>query len=188
MYKDTGNGSFYVLTEAEYDMGIDPTDSVSEYDTDEEQDQDTETADDSEANEADNSSETDSEQDTPTTEPDADDEANQNIILTNLSTEEYNFNNMRCYRKFYNLYNKINDAKNSIFDNIVTKNENQRKLLSYVKNNLASMLTDINDYMLYRYSRNYETNVSMYLLFLKRYNTAIEIINNMVKQNLKDKE
>lgn len=186
MYKDTGNGSFYVLTEAEYDMGIDPTDSVSEYDTDEEQDQDTETADDSEANEADNSSETDSEQDTPTTEPD--DEANQNIILTNLSTEEYNFNNMRCYRKFYNLYNKINDAKNSIFDNIVTKNENQRKLLSYVKNNLASMLTDINDYMLYRYSRNYETNVSMYLLFLKRYNTAIEIINNMVKQNLKDKE
>ena len=186
MYKDTGNGSFYVLTEAEYDMGIDPTDSVSEYDTDEEQDQDTETADDSEANEADNSSETDSEQDTPTTE--TDDEANQNIILTNLSTEEYNFNNMRCYRKFYNLYNKINDAKNSIFDNIVTKNENQRKLLSYVKNNLASMLTDINDYMLYRYSRNYETNVSMYLLFLKRYNTAIEIINNMVKQNLKDKE
>lgn len=186
MYKDTGNGSFYVLTEAEYDMGIDPTDSVSEYDTDEEQDQDTETANDSEADEADNSAETDSEQDTPTTEPD--DEANQNIILTNLSTEEYNFNNMRCYRKFYNLYNKINDAKNSIFDNIVTKNENQRKLLSYVKNNLASMLTDINDYMLYRYSRNYETNVSMYLLFLKRYNTAIEIINNMVKQNLKDKE
>lgn len=186
MYKDTGNGSFYVLTEAEYDMGIDPTDSVSEYETDEEQDQDTETANDSEADEADNSSETDSEQDTPTTEPD--DEANQNIILTNLSTEEYNFNNMRCYRKFYNLYNKINDAKNSIFDNIVTKNENQRKLLSYVKNNLASMLTDINDYMLYRYSRNYETNVSMYLLFLKRYNTAIEIINNMVKQNLKDKE
>ena len=187
MYKYTGNGSFYVLTEAEYDMGIDPTDSVSEYDTDEEQDQDTETANDSEADEADNSSETDSEQDTPTTEPN-DDEANQNIILTNLSTEEYNFNNMRCYRKFYNLYNKINDAKNSIFDNIVTKNENQRKLLSYVKNNLASMLTDINDYMLYRYSRNYETNVSMYLLFLKRYNTAIEIINNMVKQNLKDKE
>ena len=186
MYKDTGNGSFYVLTEAEYDMGIDPTDSVSEYDTDEEQDQDTETANESEADEADNSSETDSEQDTPTTEPD--DEANQNIILTNLSTEEYNFNIMRCYRKFYNLYNKINDAKNSIFDNIVTKSENQRKLLSYVKNNLTSMLTDINDYMLYRYSRNYETNVSMYLLFLKRYNTAIEIINNMVKQNLKDKE
>lgn len=187
MYKDTGNGSFYVLTEAEYDMGIDPTDSVSEYDTDEEQDQDTETANDSEADEADNSSETDSEQDTSTT-TEPDDEANQNIILTNLSTEEYNFNNMRCYRKFYNLYNKINDAKNSIFDSIVTKNENQRKLLSYVKNNLASMLTDINDYMLYRYSRNYETNVSMYLLFLKRYNTAIEIINNMVKQNLKNKE
>lgn len=186
MYKDTGNGSFYVLTEAEYDMGIDPTDSVSEYDADEEQDQDTEDTETANDSEADNSSETDSEQDTPTTEPD--DEANQNIILTNLSTEEYNFNNMRCYRKFYNLYNKINDAKNSIFDNIVTKNENQRKLLSYVKNNLASMLTDINDYMLYRYSRNYEANVSMYLLFLKRYNTAIEIINNMVKQNLKNKE
>lgn len=104
-------------------------------------------------------------------------------ILKSLSDEEYQLCNIRCFNQFKELRKNVDGTINNNIMNVVTKNEKQRQVVSIVHNNLSKMLTDLDNYLIFRFSEVYEDNILAYVTYLKRYRTAMKIIELVINEN-----
>lgn len=117
---------------------------------------------------------------------DAKDDTPKLKILQSLSDKEYKLNNIRCHDQFKELYKNVENTINNNIMDIVTKNERQRQIVTFVHNNLSKMLDDLNMYIVYKFSDIYEDNVLAYITFLKRYQIAMKLLDIIVSENRKE--
>lgn len=109
-------------------------------------------------------------------------------ILNNLSDTEYKLNNLRCFNQFEDLAKNVENTINNNIMKISTTNQRQRQVVDIVHNNLSSMLEDLNNYMIFRFSDIYEDNILAYVTYLKRYHIAMKIIKLIVDENINNKK
>lgn len=118
--------------------------------------------------------------------PEGDNDIPKLKILKTLSDKEYKLNNLRCFHQFKELYKNVENAINNNIMNVVTKNARQRKIVATVHNNLTMMLSDLDNYMLFKFGDIYEDNILAYVTYLKRYHVAMKIIRLVVDENIKN--
>ena len=107
-------------------------------------------------------------------------------ILNTLSDSEYKLNNLRCFDQFRELKKNVENYINNNIMDVTTKNSRQRQIVDIVHNNLSTMISDMDNYMIYRFGDIYEDNVIAYITYLKRYHIAIKIIKLIVDENIKN--
>ena len=107
-------------------------------------------------------------------------------ILQSLSDKEYKLNNIRCHEQFKELYKNVQNTINNNIIDMVTKNEKQRQVVTFVHNNLSKMLDDLNTYIVYKFSDIYEDNILAYITFLKRYQIAMKLLDYIASENRKE--
>ena len=107
-------------------------------------------------------------------------------ILSSLTDTEYKMCNLRCLRQFHNLRRNVQDMLNNNIMDIKIIDNRYRKIISYVENNLYSMISDMADYTEYKFGDIYEDNIMAYITFLKRYKIAMRIINLVLLEDKKE--
>lgn len=104
-------------------------------------------------------------------------------ILSSLSDSEYKLCNLRCLRNFHELDKQITDTINNNIMNIRSTDKKHGKIINHVLDNLYSMQSDLLDYIQYKFGDVYEDNVITYITYLKRYRTAIKLINMILLED-----
>ena len=97
------------------------------------------------------------------------------IKILNLSEKDKQLNNLKLSRKFSVL---INDIQVTI-DNLISRptySQKQTQVIDKCMENLNDMVEDVKTYMTIKFSDTYETNVTAYLTFLKRFKTVLALI------------
>lgn len=108
-------------------------------------------------------------------ESETEEDAVPKLKVLNLSEKDIKLNNLALFRKFKELYQNIDYSLN-IITNKVVRGQRQKQVSDIVTANLNSMETDMMTYMKHKFDSSYETNMTAYLTYLKRYNIAVELI------------
>ena len=119
-------------------------------------------------------------------EPESEEEENSipKLTILNLPERDKKLNNLNLLKQFNELSRNISDNLNSNIINITVLNKKQRQILDFVSDNLFNMVTDIKNYVLYKYDDVYEENVITYNAFLKRYHTALQLVRQIVDEQM----
>lgn len=104
------------------------------------------------------------------------------LTILNLSEKDKKLNNLNLLKQFNELSKNISDNLNSNIINITTLNKKNNQIIDFVSDNLYKLVTEIQDYVLYKYDDVYEENVITYNAFLKRYHTALQLIRQIVDE------
>ena len=128
---------------------------------------------------------TSSELDIPADETPVDANGIPDIQILNISETEKQLLNIKLLRSFKELYKNTDNSFNNI-TSITTKTPKQVQVIDTVANNLSNMREDIKNYMQYKFNDVYETNMTGYLTYLKRYKLAMELIHLVIDENSPD--
>jgi DNA mismatch repair ATPase MutL len=132
---------------------------------------------------------TDPEEDSSDNPDDSDDpDKTPGLKILGLSDEDNKINNGRLLGQFRDLFKKVNDTLNNNIINVTTKNAKQKQVVDIVYNNLSSMLSDLDAYIMHKYQETYEDNMLVYLTYIKRYRIAMSLIRLVIDENKESSE